>query len=164
MFIPRLMVHFVALWLLLAPGSATAGEHPDFDLPAAGGGRIALADFRGEWVVVNFWATWCPPCLEEMPELDAFHRAHADQGHSVIGVNFETISPERLDAFVQEHFGELAFPIALSDARPVQGFSLLGMPTTFIIDPQGRIADTHLGKVDRAMLERRLEMLGASVR
>lgn len=158
---PGFRALLAGLFLCVLMPVAGATELPAFDLPTPEGGRITLAEFRGQWVVVNFWATWCPPCLEEMPELDEFHRTHAEHGRSVIGVNFETLPADELQAFIGAHFGELAFPIALSGARPLAGFTLLGMPTTFIIDPDGRIVDTHLGKVDRALLERRLELLGA---
>ncbi|MDX1654198.1 MAG: TlpA disulfide reductase family protein, partial [Candidatus Competibacteraceae bacterium] len=90
-----------ALWLalLLVPTLAWATQTVDFQLPGLDGQPVKLSDYRGRWVVLNFWATWCPPCLEEMPELEAFHRSDSAV---VVGVNFETVDREVLADFVAD--------------------------------------------------------------
>lgn len=153
----RLVAGLIALsWALTAWSS-------DFTLPTADEGEYTLSDHRGEWVVVNFWATWCPPCLEEMPELDAFHQAYAERGWSVVGINYEPLPAADIQTFLKARFDGVSFPIALSDAQDVEGFEIMAMPTTFIVSPDGNIVSTHLGQVTKASLELTLKELGATL-
>ena len=142
-------------WILtLLLTSLSASARPlNFTLPGLNGQAVQLADFRGRWVVVNFWASWCTPCLLEMPELQTFHEQHADRA-TVIGINFEDLPASELRLFT-ERLG-VTFPIALGAARPVPGFAVQGLPTTFLIDPSGALVDTHLGSVNAAMLAARI--------
>ena len=142
-------------WILaLLLASLSAGARPlNFTLPGLNGQAVQLADFRGRWVIVNFWASWCAPCLLEMPELQTFHEQHADRA-TVIGINFEDLPASELRLFT-ERLG-VTFPIALGAARPVPGLAVQGLPTTFLIDPSGALVDTHLGSVSAAMLATRI--------
>ncbi|HRD66731.1 MAG TPA: TlpA disulfide reductase family protein [Candidatus Competibacter sp.] len=148
------------LALLLALLSATTylarAQDLDFALPGLNDQPVKLASFRGRWVVVNFWASWCSPCLLEMPELQAFHEAHHDRA-AVVGINFEAISPDEVRTFVA-HLG-ITFPILLSGGEPVAGFELKGLPTTFLISPAGKLVEARLGTVNAAMLAERLTEL-----
>ena len=137
--------------LLISLGASARPLH--FTLPGLNGQAVQLADFRGRWVVDNFWASWCAPCLLEMPELQTFHEQHADRA-TVIGVNFENLPASELRLFT-ERLG-VTFPIALSMAKPVPGFAVQGLPTTFLIDPSGTLVDTHLGSINAAMLAARI--------
>ncbi|MEW7976807.1 MAG: TlpA disulfide reductase family protein [Candidatus Sedimenticola endophacoides] len=124
----------------------------DFSLPTLDGKLVKLSDYRGKWVVVNYWAIWCPPCVAEMPELDAFHREHKDQDAVVVGVNLERIGLERLSEFVEMQ--EVSYPIMHS----ASSFKIaLGrvkvMPTTYIVSPQGELVAREEGMVDKEMLE-----------
>ncbi len=141
---------------IIHPASA---RKPDFTLPDLQDRPVRLADFHGQWVVVNFWATWCAPCLEEMPELQAFHDAQGERA-AVVGVNFESRSPAEIRDFVERL--AITFPIVLSGGQPVPGFDLRGLPTTFLISPAGELVDTHLGTVNAAMLVERLDELEAA--
>ncbi|HXH03080.1 MAG TPA: TlpA disulfide reductase family protein [Candidatus Competibacteraceae bacterium] len=159
----RLLCASCALLLLLgSPGLRAAPL--DFTLPDLEGQPVRLADLRGRWVVVNFWATWCPPCLKEMPELEAFHRRVEGQGVSVLGINFEDAEPAELKQFIQDRFQGLSFPLLQGRAKPIPGLSLYGLPTTFIIAPDGELANTHLGQVTAALLELKLQELGAELK
>jgi thiol-disulfide isomerase/thioredoxin len=80
----------VILVMLLLFSVANARASVDFSMSGIDGKEYRLSDFKGKWVLVNFWATWCPPCLEEMPELEIFHSRHKDSNAVVIGVNYET--------------------------------------------------------------------------
>ncbi len=146
----------LALLAMIAPARA---QGPNFILPGVDGQPVRLADFHGRWVIVNFWATWCTPCLLEMPELQTFHDQHHEQA-IVIGVNFEDIAPSEIRAFVERL--AITFPIALSGSEPLPGFDLKGLPTTFLISPAGELVDTHLGTVNAAMLAERLTELGSA--
>lgn len=142
--------------LLLAANQLANAQNPDFNLPGLDGQPVRLADFRGRWVIVNFWASWCSPCLLEMPDLQAFHEAHRDRT-TVVGINFENLPSSQIRAFTERL--AITFPIALSGGNPIPGFELKGLPTTFLISPAGKLADTHLGTVNAAMLAERLAEL-----
>ena len=144
----------LTLLLVLSPATGAAGL--DFTLPDLDGRPVRLADFRGRWVIVNFWASWCTPCLLEMPELESFHQAQRGRA-AVVGVNFEALAPDEIRPFVKR-LG-VTFPIALSAGKPVPGFPLQGLPTTFLVSPVGALADTHLGTVNAALLTARLAEL-----
>ena len=101
------LVSMVLLWLNMT--SARANESVNFSLPGLDGKTYALAAFRGQWVVVNFWATWCGTCVDEMAALESFAVANKDA--QVLAVNFEDIEPDQLRAFV--HALKTTFPIVL---------------------------------------------------
>lgn len=142
--------------LALALGASVRAEGLNFTLSALNGSSVRLADFRGQWVIVNFWATWCTPCLLEMPELEAFYQTQRGRV-AVIGVNFEELASGEIRPFV-ERLG-ITFPIALSGGKLIPGFPLKGLPTTFLVSPTGHLADTHLGTVSAALLTERLAEL-----
>lgn len=142
--------------VLLTPAHTVSAQEVHFTLPGINQQTVRLADFRGRWVVVNFWATWCTPCLLEMPELQEFYQTqHARV--AVIGVNFDDLPADKIQAFV-EQLG-LSFPIALSGGQPVRGFDIKGLPTTFLVSPTGQLSDMHLGPVNAALLTKRLDDL-----
>jgi peroxiredoxin len=145
MSMPRLLCSFCLLCLVMCSFSVVA-EPVDFELPGLDGKTHRLADFRGKWVLVNYWATWCPPCREELPELEIFYNNHKDDDAVVIGVAMESIKPERLQKFVDKQF--LSFPILLSEpaARTELG-GIPGLPTSFLIDPTGEVVARQVGPV-----------------
>ncbi len=136
------------LLLLLMGGShvAVASSFTDID-----GVQRDLADYHGKWVVVNYWATWCPPCLEEIPELIHFHETHKDKDAVVVGFNMEETSTATLSRFVEENM--MSYPVvAMSKDMPLVG-NIPGLPTTYLIDPQGNTVAMKVGQVDTEMLE-----------
>ncbi len=144
----------LALLITSSPPTGAAGLN--FTLPGLDGRPVRLADFRGQWVIVNFWASWCTPCLLEMPELESFHQNQRGRA-VVIGVNCEALAPAEIRLFVKR-LG-VTFPIALSVGQRLPGFPLKGLPTTFLVSPTGAIAHTYLGVVDTTLLARRLTEL-----
>jgi thiol-disulfide isomerase/thioredoxin len=139
------------LWALLALPSIAAAEI-DFVLPDLDGGEHRLSDYRGKWVLVNYWATWCPPCLEEMPELEMFHETHKDKDAVVLGINLEQIAPERLRAFVDEQF--ISYPILRADPdRPGPFGPIRAMPTSFLVGPRGELRGQQVGTLTAEQLE-----------
>ncbi|WP_428603445.1 TlpA disulfide reductase family protein [Sedimenticola sp.] len=142
-----------AVWWLLFSVSVQA---VDFTLPDLQGKDRTLAEFRGQWLLVNFWATWCPPCIEEMPELERFYLDHKDRDARVIGINMEDIPLQRLKEFVEEAF--ISYPILLA---PADGYTPLGpipaLPTSILISPQGDVVARHVGGMTAVMIERLLK-------
>lgn len=130
---------------------------PDKELPrldGAGSGRIA--DYRGRWVLVNFWASWCDPCRTESPALQRFHEAHRADGLTVLGINLDDAT-EDARAFVEEF--SLTFP-QLRDgdgAERREAYGMTGFPESFLIDPAGRIALIRRGPVTEEYLRETVE-------
>lgn len=123
---------------------------PSLVVDTVDGKKFDLAGHRGRWVIVNFWATWCNPCLKEMPDLDAFDAARDDV--DVVGLAYEEIEPAEMAAFLKEHV--VHYPIALLDVyKPPADFETpRGLPMTYVIAPDGTVAKKFLGPVTTADL------------
>lgn len=133
---------------------------PDFTLELLEGGEITLSDLRGKPVIINFWATWCGPCREEMPAIEKIYRDYRDLGLVVIGLNLTSQDTEQaVTAFIQE-FG-LTFPIALDrNASVSRRYQLKGLPTTYFIDSQGVIQSVVVGgPMSEALIQSKVEAL-----
>ena len=135
----------------------------DFTLPApdnldgSPGKKVRLNDFKGRAVVINFWATWCVPCKEEMPLFERYARR---AGNQVVwlGVN-ELESAQAVNVFIQEF--KISFPIVLdSDGQVAQDYYVRGYPTTFFVDANGVLRAQHLGQVNEELLKGYLETVG----
>jgi peroxiredoxin len=127
--------------------AASAGElsgvAPNFDLESRDGGRVALADLEGQVVMVNFWATWCGPCRQEMPHLEALYQRYSDLGFTLLGVNVEEDS-SGADEFLAET--PVSFPILFDPENGVSElYDVVAMPTTVLIDRAGNKRFIHHG-------------------
>src|SRR5690606_11217618 len=144
-----------------AAADGTEPERPDqpgLNVTTIDGSQYDLAERRGQWVVVNFWATWCSPCLKEMPELSALHtmREHI----SVVGLAYEEIDVPAMQSFLTEH--PVAYPIAIIDvyAPPADFETPRGLPMTYLIAPDGKVARQFLGPVTAKEIETAIEGSG----
>jgi thiol-disulfide isomerase/thioredoxin len=126
-------------------------EPVDFTLQQLGGGAVSLSDYRGQWVVVNYWATWCAPCRKEMPELSALHSERADV--TVLGLAFEDIEEDEFKRFLEA--APVSYPILEVDVyQPPEPFGApTVLPTTIILDRAGRSVKAYLGPVTRESIE-----------
>ena len=118
----------------------------EFESPS--GEVLRLADFLGKPLVLNFWATWCPPCVEEMPLIDAFYRQHSAKGWQVIGLAID--QPSRVRQFLAQH--SVSYPIGLAgldgtELGKLLGNSQGGLPFTVVFDAQGQLKQQKLGKL-----------------
>jgi peroxiredoxin len=110
---------------------------PDFQLTSLDGKPVKLSDYRGRYVLLNFWATWCPPCREEMPALEETYRAYRDRGWVVLGVNIAE-TKVTVGGFVRQQ--GVTFPIVLDSDRSVtERYHVEPIPTSYLIGPDGRI-------------------------
>ena len=140
--------YIAAGWLLAALmwGPVQAGElipyngepaAPGLALEDMAGKRHTLADYRGQVLLVNFWATWCPPCLKEMPAMQRLRQAMAGQPFEILAVSMGD-SPEQIQQFLERM--PLDFPILLdSDMKAAQNWKIRVVPTSFLLDPDGKI-------------------------
>ena len=165
-----------------SPGPVSHGDvaAPAMSLAYLNGSREKLSDLKGKVVLLNFWATWCPPCLEELPHFEALHRDYKDKGLSVIGVSMDQAGDDYVRSFVKDR--GITYPIAmgafekmekiwgaLESVPTVHGFgsekpafangSVQMMPTSFVIDRTGHIYRKHVGPRDRETLEPELRLL-----
>jgi cytochrome c biogenesis protein CcmG/thiol:disulfide interchange protein DsbE len=144
---------------LLSKGEASIeiGEAvPDKELPFLdGGGNGEIADYRGRWVLVNLWASWCTPCREESPTLQSFYERYRREGVTVLGIDVQDNSDDAL-AFVRRY--RLTYPQlrSVGDERS-DAFGSTGVPENFLVDPQGRLALIRRGPVDQEYLDRFVE-------
>jgi len=137
--------------------SAVVAEPLDFSLPDLKGETQSLSDYRGKWVVVNFWATWCPPCLEEIPDLVMFHETHRDKDAVVLGVNFEDAGREQIKVFADDYL--ISYPVLLNPGLvpPVPSMTVGGLPTTYLISPEGELVARQEGPITAKAIEAYLE-------
>lgn len=151
----RILESLIAAALLATSALAAAEyetEEPvDFTLQRLGGGEVALSDYRGDWVVFNYWATWCAPCVKEMPELSELHEESV--GLVVLGAAYEDVDDADFYDFLLET--PVSYPILKVDVyNPPQPFGAPKvLPTTIILDPEGRAVKAFLGPVTREDIE-----------
>jgi cytochrome c biogenesis protein CcmG, thiol:disulfide interchange protein DsbE len=133
---------------------------PDAELEQLdGSGTGSLADYRGQWVLVNVWASWCDPCKDESPALERYHREHRDDDFTVLGIDSRDVSSEGLE-FVEEY--ELSYP-QLHDGegdRP-DAYGMTGFPESFLVDPEGKVAAHWPGPVTAEILDEQFTPLFA---
>ena len=155
--------HTLLVLLFVSNGvmAQTDGDTVDFTLPDIEGRMHSLSDYRGRWVIVNFWATWCAPCIKEIPELVEISKMHDPVQPVVIGIDFEEIDDQYLRDFVsQMNMSYLVLRVGQSPLIPFE--PLKGMPTTFIVSPEGRIVFRKIGAVTKDRLIEELEELTKS--
>jgi cytochrome c biogenesis protein CcmG, thiol:disulfide interchange protein DsbE len=131
---------------------------PAFELPRLGGaGSASLADYRGQVVVLNFWASWCKPCKDESPLLQRWHERMRGRGGTVLGVDILDVTG-RAQEFIDEY--GLTYPMLKDkDGEGLDKFGVVAYPETFVIDRQGRIAAVQRGPVDDRFMQRRVAPL-----
>jgi thiol-disulfide isomerase/thioredoxin len=141
------LILLAALLLLAAGGAAAQG----FVFKDMQGQAQRLSDYRGKWVLVNFWATWCPPCLEEVPDLVALHEAHKKTDLVVIGVALDSTGKSVVDFVAKKH---VSYPVVLGDYELAEQVGEVNaLPTSYLFDPTGKLVSYQEGMVTRESVE-----------
>ncbi len=125
---------------LLKPGLPA----PDFSYPGLDGKMVSLSDYRGKVVFLNIWATWCPPCREEMPSMEKLYRELRGEGFEILAVSIDALGAKAVAPFMKEY--RLSFPALLDPKGTIQQlYGTTGIPESFIIDKKGIIAEKIIG-------------------
>ncbi len=159
------LVGLTLLLFLFCTSALHASENEGLNTPltALDGKTLRLSDFTGKVVLVNFWATWCPPCLEEIPALIQLQKRHAEQGLVVVGINYmEKPDPERLKQFAKEQ--GVHYPVVYAEPKVLQGVSkslggVFALPVTKVLDRQGKVAASHIGGLTLEEMSKLVEPL-----
>ena len=124
----------------------------DYELPDVNGQMQSLDQYKGKWLVVNYWATWCATCMKEMPELISLHENNKDNDIVVVGISFESIAQKQLKEFVSDK----SIPYTVLNTEPVRVTPLgkvPALPTTYIIDPEGKVVAGDVGIITQKDIE-----------
>jgi peroxiredoxin len=137
-----------------APGS----DAPAWELKDLDGKAVKLADFKGKVVVLDFWATWCPPCRAEIPGFIELQKQYGEKGLAIVGVSLDQAGAATVKAFVEKN--KMNYPVVMGDDTTVKAYGgINGIPTTFVIDRKGKIAGKHIGFADKAKFEKEIKPL-----
>ena len=145
----RSFLAMMAVAVLVLTASAVSAQ--PFVFKDMQGKQQRLQDYRGKWVLVNFWATWCPPCLEEVPDLVSLHEAHSKSDLVVIGVALDSTEKSVKDFVAKKH---VSYPVVVGDydlAAQVGEVEVL--PTSYLYNPQGELVSYQEGMVTRSSIE-----------
>jgi peroxiredoxin len=151
----------IAAWFALhrtAPKQAGSSKlAPAFSLKDTAGHPMQLSDYRGKVVVLDFWATWCEPCKEEIPQLVDLQNRYGAQGLQVLGISMDD-SEDPVREFQQKY--KMNYPIAVGTSQVADEYGgVLGLPITFVIDKQGQIVSRHIGATAPAVFEEEIKRL-----
>lgn len=130
---------------------------PDFALKDSAGKQFALKDYRGKVLLLDFWATWCHGCKQEMPWFVDLDRKYRESGLEVVGVSMDDDGWKAVTPFIKS--AGVPYQIVLGDEKTAKGYHIEGMPDTFLIDREGRIAAVYSGMVDREDIEKNVQSL-----
>lgn len=143
----RFILTLISVFCLTLAGCDRGPSYSDLD-----GNQIRLSQYKGQWLVINYWASWCKSCGEEIPELNAFYHAHKNQGVKLIGVNYDLTPVDKLKQLVAKF--HIEFPVLTSDpAKEIGIDNVPGLPSTYIVGPDGKLVKRLFGVQTKKTLE-----------
>ncbi len=131
---------------------------PAFSLPDLDGKTVSLADFKGKVIILDFWATWCPPCRAEVPDFVRLQSKYRDKGLAVVGLSMDAGGVKDVRPFAEEFNVNYTMLIAKDETANAYG-GIVGIPTTFVLDRQGRIVKKFVGKTEMKNFEETIQPL-----
>jgi thiol-disulfide isomerase/thioredoxin len=136
-------------------GDGESSQAPDFELEDLGGAVVRLSDSSGDVRLIDFWATWCAPCREEIPMLKELHEGYSDNGLTILAISDEDADIVR--PFAEKH--EIGYTNLVGGEEIFMKYRALGLPTAYLVDGQGKIVETFFGPKPRSVLEKRIREL-----
>ena len=131
---------------------------PDFTLPDINGKMVSLKDFRGKVLILDFWATWCPPCRQEIPQFVDLYSQYKEKGFEIIGIALDQEGEKVVKPFSQNY--NIKYPILIGGEEVSEIYGgIRGIPTTFVIDRKGNIVKKYVGFRDREVFEEDIKAL-----
>ncbi|MCW8889512.1 MAG: TlpA family protein disulfide reductase [Sedimenticola sp.] len=138
---------------MLLMGNHVVADANDAVLYDLSGAERTFDEFRGKWLLVNYWATWCVPCLEEIPELNKFHAKHFETDAVVVGINMEGFDVDVMRDFLRDQ--GVVYPVWITAPSDYTAFGVLpGIPTSYLISPKGEVVAKQVGVISAEMIER----------
>jgi len=159
----RSLLLVALVFLFLACTSQNGGSEtsvaPGFTLPDLSGKMAGLSDYKGQVVLLNFWATWCPPCRAEIPDLIALQEQYSSEGFSILGVSLDSADIDKVRQFSQERRITYRILYAGQEIHKISKDygNIRGIPTSFLIDREGRIVKKIVGVVDKSVWQKEIE-------
>ena len=143
------------------PAASDLPDAPEFELASFGGGAIRSEDLRGKVVVLDFWATWCAPCIEEIPDLNALHSEYVGDDVVILGVTVESGSYEDVEPYIERF--DIEYPVVMGTEDVVRGFGgIIGFPTKFVVSPDWKVYKKHMGGARKGAINQDIiDLLGA---
>jgi thiol-disulfide isomerase/thioredoxin len=142
------------------PPKGVGGTLPDLELASLDGSKIRLADGSGRVKLVNFWATWCAPCREEIPHFNAIYAEYREEGLDIVAISMDEEGEEVVRPFVADN--GMTYPVVLGSEEVAEAFGgVIGFPTTFLVDREGAVVDSWVGVIPRRVLEEKVRTLVA---
>ena len=139
-------------------GQSSSSPAPDFALPDLEGKTVRLSDFKGKVIILDFWATWCPPCVKEIPHFIELYEQYKENGFQMIGIAIQSGSASNVRQFAEEH--GINYPILMGNREITREYGgINAIPTTFVIDRQGRIVEKYIGYRAKEIFEKQLKAL-----
>jgi cytochrome c biogenesis protein CcmG/thiol:disulfide interchange protein DsbE len=141
-----------------APVSPGGKSAPSFTLQDLNGKQVSLSDFKAKVVILDFWATWCGPCVIEIPHFVELYEQYKDQGFAMVGISVDRKGISVVKSFAQKH--QVNYPILMTDGQVEKAYGdITGIPTTFVIDSAGKIRRKYVGYRDKAVFEADIKAL-----
>jgi len=153
--VKRFYIPILILFLIVSVGSCKRGKEAEIIFPTIGniapeltvrdlnGKTVSLSDYRGKIIMVEFWATWCPPCIELIPVLDELYNKYKTKGFVVLSIASEDEGDETVKGFVKD--SGLTYPVFIASSDTLKNYGISSIPVSFIIDKDGKIVNKHLG-------------------